>query len=139
MFPIFSFQNIRNSSSRNSVKFYKMSNFPSRIWSIFNYFNLIWCQFATTWVPIFYTFVSHIIRMSSKKKMCRIYTRRIITTMKNVQSYGNFNIKKYENQSVAQNKFSFMPSMSITLFQSISLPKPTVLPFINFYFRPKTN
>lgn len=96
----------------------------------------MWGKFRSTTFPsTFSHFIFNIIKVSSNKKVGRVYTNRIVTFMKNIHAFWNRAISKLPTKSMNFNRFIF--NTKLTVFAGFStcrfsLPYPTIIGLFNF-------
>lgn len=78
--------------------------------------------------------ISHIFSMSSKPKMIRIATRRIVARMANAHPFWNLSFVNLVREDVCSNSvFSFnAPNLTVSISSSRGLPKPATFGLYNF-------
>lgn len=92
------------------------------------------CIYSTT----FFIAISHVVAIRADKKMVRSNTRRIITFMKDQQTFRNFSEMDLPRDAVSLHIFPTMLQTDGTVaapfpFDFTACPKPTRRGFINFF------
>ena len=139
MSPNFIFNNFRNGLATNWKHFGKCMHRYIGVVKFSNFLYLKFIEFSSAMLytkrmfrsPFFFH-ISHVICMSTKKKMFRIYTNWIITFMKNLVSGRNGSNMKKIRESMRQPGSALKADISISRARNSSNPEPATLTFLDF-------
>lgn len=133
--------------SKFSGQYRKMTIFYSSRKSFSDFQNLRFCKFSppiflsTCIKPIFFRGISHIISMCSKKEMCWIYARWIISTrtiVKHAESFGDWSFYQLPRNTVRVCGNIFYGKFAITKFIASTRKQPASVRTVLIHFSPKS-
>lgn len=135
MFPTFSFNNLINICTCDSVNFTEDSS-PLRFIKK-SYFSYIFFFKLCFWIPFSYTVsffrhISHIVSVSTKKQMGRSNTKRDVAMMAYAHFFGNFPFMKNPRKTMRTHTISDRKTKrTISIIKFSSYPQPTSWSFFD--------